>query len=73
MTALDAAPGDPAPGDRPGEDETRRPRSRLRWWRESMRSPRPRLARGDLMGAPVVVVAPARASDARAAEPRPRS
>ena len=35
--------------------------SRLRWWRESMRSPRPRLARGDLAGAPVVVVAPARA------------
>jgi hypothetical protein len=34
MTALDAAPGDPAPGDRPGEDETRRTRSRLRWWRE---------------------------------------
>jgi hypothetical protein len=34
--------------------------SRLRWWRESMRSPGPRLARGDLAGAPVVVVAPAR-------------
>lgn len=45
--------------------------SRLRWWRESMRSPRPRLARGDLMGAPVVVVAPARAADGPAAEPPP--
>jgi hypothetical protein len=32
--------------------------SRLRWWRESMRSARPRLARGDLAGAPVVVIAP---------------
>ena len=32
--------------------------SRLRWWRESMRSGRPRLARGDLAGAPVVVIAP---------------
>ena len=32
--------------------------SRLRWWRESMRSGRPRLVRGDLAGAPVVVIAP---------------
>lgn len=43
--------------------------SRLRWWRESMRSARPRLARGDLAGAPVVVIASARA---RAAEAGPR-
>jgi hypothetical protein len=34
--------------------------SRLRWWRESMRASRPRLARGDLAGAEVVIVAPAR-------------
>lgn len=41
--------------------------SRLRWWRESMRAPRPRLARGDLPQAPVVVVAPARVPRAEAA------
>lgn len=45
--------------------------SRLRWWRESMRSPRPRLARGDLVGAPVVIVAPARAREAGSAGPQP--
>ncbi len=45
--------------------------SRHRWWRESMRSACPRLARGDLAGAPVVVVAPARAPAAAHPPARP--